>query len=532
MKTSTQASKESKTEQEKNGTPDSGTASQLPDGRFRQAFDNAPIGMAVIDFNFRFRRVNAAFCRALDYTAAELLQQSLADITHADDVSRGLVLADQLLRGEIPSYRIEKRFIKKDGSLAWLDVTAVLMRDDDGVPLYGLAMVEDITERKRAEDALRSSEERYRSFVVNSSEGIWRLDVEEPIDVKLPVDEQISQFYQHGYLAECNDAMARMHGYQRADDIIGLRFGDSRFASHPANTSVMRKLIASKYRLLDLQTAQFDNEGGTRYFSSNLIGIVVNGMLLRVWGVQRDQTELRTTALKLEHSHQQARQLSGYLQRLREKEKANLSRELHDTIGQALAGIKIQTALLKKNISTSGQIDVDQVVQALEEIGQALDETSHSVKAISTELRPGVLDKFGLAAAIEWQCEEISRRLKIQCKAIVPQQELKIPSEISTALFRVLQEALTNVAIHSNADVINVELIVTENAISLVISDNGRGITPEEIKAPNSLGLLGMRERVEFLKGSFSVLGAPGRGTTIRATFNLKPGTHTARGDL
>ena len=501
-------------------------------GGFRQAFDNAPIGMAVIDFDFRFRRVNAALCRALGYSPAELLQQRLADITHADDIQRGATLTERLLRGEIPSYRIEKRFIKNDGTLAWLDVTAVLMRDDDGVPLYGLAMVEDITERKRAEEALRASEERYRSFVVNSSEGIWRLDVEEPIDVKLPAEEQISLFYKYGYLAECNDTMARMHGYHRADDVIGLRFGDSKFTSHPASTSAMRKLIANNYRLLDLETAQFDKEGGTRYFSSNLIGIIVNGLLLRVWGVQRDQTELRTTALKLEHSSQQLRQLSGYLQTLREKEKANLSRELHDAIGQALASIKIQTALLKKSITSAGQVDVDHVVPALDEIARSIDETARSVKAISTELRPGVLDKFGLAAAIEWQCEEISRRMKIDCKANVPQQDVKAPPEISTALFRILQEALTNIAVHANADAVNVDLMVTEFEVSLKITDNGRGITTEEIKAPNSLGLLGMRERVEFLKGSFSVSGAPGRGTTIRATFNLRSGTHDAVGDL
>lgn len=526
MKQSTHASKKSRTKEAKASEAESEPQSPVTDGGFRQAFDNAPIGMAVIDFNFRFRRVNAALCRALDYTAAELLQQRLADITHADDLKRGFALTDQLLHGEIPSYRVEKRFIKRDGTLAWLDVTAVLMRDDDGVPLYGLAMVEDITDRKRAEDALRSSEERYRSFVVNSSEGIWRLDVEEPIDVKLPVEEQISLFYKHGYMAECNDAMARMHGYDRADDVLGLRFGDAKFTSHPANTSAMRKLIASKYRLLDLQTAQFDNAGGTRYFSSNLIGIIVNGMLLRVWGVQRDQTELRTTALKLEHSSQQMRQLSGYLQTLREKEKANLSRELHDAIGQALASVKIQTALLKKNITSTGQVDVAQVAAELDDIARAIDETARTVKAISTELRPGVLDKFGLAAAIEWQCEETSRRTKIECKANVPQQELNIPAEISTALFRILQEALTNVAVHANADVVNVDLIVTDSAVSLVIADNGRGITPEEINAPNALGLLGMRERVEFLKGSFSVSGAPGRGTTIRATLNLRTGTH------
>jgi PAS domain S-box-containing protein len=521
VKPSIQTPTNSQTAKEK---PDCEAAGQVPEGRFRQAFDNAPIGMAVIDFNCRFRRVNAALCRALDYSPAELLQHRLADITHADDVGRGVTLTQQLLRGEIPCYRIEKRFIKRNGSIAWLDVTAVLMRDDDGVPLYGLAMIEDITDRKRSEEALRASEERYRSFVVNSSEGIWRLDVEEPIDVKLPPEEQISLFYKHGYLAECNDAMARMHGYNRADDVLGLRFGDSKFTSHPANTNVMRKLIAAKYRLLNLETAHFDNLGGTRYFSSNLIGIIVNGMLLRVWGVQRDQTELRTTALKLEHAHQQSRQLSGYLQRLREKEKAKLSRELHDTIGQALASIKIQAALLNKSIATSGQVDVDHVTRELDEIGRSLDETMHSVKAISTELRPGVLDKFGLAAAIEWQCQEMSRRLKIDCKASVPQHELNIPPEISTALFRILQEALTNVAVHADADTVHVDLVVSDSAVSLVIADNGRGITREEIKAPNALGLLGMRERVEFLKGSFTVSGAPGRGTTIRATFNLKPG--------
>jgi PAS domain S-box-containing protein len=500
------------------------------DDRFRQAFEDAPIGMAIVDFEYRLRRVNSALCRALDYPAAELLDQRFVDITHADDIRRDVELANQLFRGEIPSYRIEKRLIKKDGSLAWLDVTALLIRDEKGVPLYGLAMVEDITNRKRTDEALRASEERYRSFVVNSSEGIWRLDVEQPIDIKLPVDEQIALFYKYGYLAEGNDAMARMHGYERADDIVGRRFGDPGFATHPANTNAMRKLIAANYRLLDLQTHQFDAKGGIRYYTNNLFGIIVNGMLLRVWGVQQDETELRTTAIKLEHSHEQLRHLSNYLQDLREKEKANIARELHDAIGQSLASVKIQAALLKKNITSGEHVDVEHAAQELDEIGRVLNETALLVKTISTELRPGVLDKFGLAAAIEWQCEETTRRTKIDCRSRVPQEELNIPPQISTALFRILQEALVNAAVHSKATTVDVELIVDESSVALVIADNGRGITPEEIKAPNSLGLLGMRERVEFLKGSFSVSGRPGRGTTIRASFNLSSDIHITTG--
>jgi PAS domain S-box-containing protein len=495
---------------------------KMTEGRFRLAFENAPIGMAVVDLDHRLRRVNKALCEALGYTTAELVDRRFADITHADDIKKDLKLAEKLLREEIPSYRIEKRFIKKDGSLAWLDLTAVLIRDESGKPIYGLTMVENITDRKRVEQALRTSEERYRSFVVNSSEGIWRLDFEQPIDIKLPTEEQISLFYKYGYLAECNDAMARMHGHERADDIVGLRFGDARFTSHPTNTGVVRRLIANNYRLLDLQTEGFQSTGTFSYFSTNLIGIVVNGFLLRIWGVQRDQTELRTTALKLEHSHQQLRSLSGHLQALREREKAHLAREIHDTIGQSLTSTKIELALLKKRLTAPEGFDLNDASNRLDEIGTSLEETLNCVKAISTELRPGVLDKFGLAAAIEWQCEEFSRRMDIKCSCDVPQEELVLSTEVSTALFRILQEALTNVARHAQAKSARVELKVDNSKVSLEVTDDGKGISNEEIKSPISLGLLGMRERVEFLKGSFSISGHRGKGTTVRATFPLK----------
>ncbi len=501
--------------------PNSNKKPRMTEGRFRLAFEKAPIGMAVVDFDYSLRRVNQALCQALGYAANELLGRSIVDISHADDVGRARELVEKLIRGEIPSYRIEKRFVKKDGALAWLDVTAVMIRGESGDPLYGLAMVEDITDRKRAEEALRASEERYRSFVVNSSEGIWRMDVEQPIDVRLPADEQLSLFYKYGYLAECNDAMARMHGYERADAIVGLRFGDSRFASHPASTSSMRKLIASNYRLLDFQTEEFDANGSLRHFSTNLIGIILNGRLVRIWGVQRDQTEQKQIALQLEHSHEQLHHLSGHLQAVREREKAELAREIHDSIGQSLTSMKIEMALLKKKLKS--EIDLDEFKKRLDEIGSSLDETILSVKAISTELRPGVLDKFGLAAAVEWQCEEFTRRMEIECKCNVPLLELNISTEVSTALFRILQEALVNVVRHSKATVVNVDLIADNSKISLSVTDNGRGITDDEIKAPTSLGLLGMRERVEFLKGSFSILGKSGRGTTVRASFLMGP---------
>src|SRR5258707_12494719 len=119
------------------------------EGQFRLAFDNAPIGMAIVGMNYRLRKVNAALCQALGYSRRELLERTLVDITHPDDKKKDKALATKLFRGEIPSYRLEKRFITKEGQLIWLDLTALLMRDRENEPLYGLVMVENITKRRR-----------------------------------------------------------------------------------------------------------------------------------------------------------------------------------------------------------------------------------------------------------------------------------------------------------------------------------------------------------------------------------------------
>ena len=514
-----QSKKSENLDKNKGSGPNSETLkAKLPnmnEGRFRLAFENAPIGMAIVDFDFRLRRVNRCLCEALGYTAHELLEKRFIDITHPDDIKKDKKLAEQLFRGELPTYKLEKRFLRKDGSLAWLSLTAVLIRDETHQPIYGFAMVENITDRKRSQEALRTSEERYRSFVVNSSEGIWRLEVEHPIAVNLPVDDQIGLFYKHAYLAECNDAMARMYGRDRADDIVGLSYADFAVASHPASVSTLRKFINSNYRLMNLQTEIIDAHGARKFLNSSLIGIIMHDQLLRVWGVQRDQTEQHKAELALEHSHHQLRALTAYLNSIRERERVDLSRELHDVLGQALTGINIELSLLKKKITHDEHLDRRGLSGKLDEINQQVSQALASVKALSTELRPGVLDKFGLVAAIEWQCEEFTRRYNIKSECSVPKSEFDLSPDLSTALFRILQEALINVARHSGASKVKVIIELTDAAVTMTIKDDGRGITIDKIEAPSSLGLLGMRERVEFLGGRFTISGSERKGTTI-----------------
>jgi PAS domain S-box-containing protein len=165
------------------------------------------------------------------------------------------------------------------------------MRDASGEVIGGVAIIRDITARHETEEALRESEERYRAFIANSSEGIWRFELERPVPIDVPEDEQIELFYRHGYLAECNDAMARMYGYDRAGEITGARLSDLLVRDDPNNIEYLHGFISSGYRLTDAESVEVDREGRQRFFSNNLVGVIENGLILRAWGTQRDVTE-------------------------------------------------------------------------------------------------------------------------------------------------------------------------------------------------------------------------------------------------
>jgi PAS domain S-box-containing protein len=498
-------------------------ADEYGDPRFRLAFDNAPIGIAIVGMDSRFQRVNKALCKVLGYSEEELLSLRVTDIAHPDDGRLERDVLEKLIKGEIPSYRTDKRYIAKDGRLVWLDLTVVLIRGTDSQILCGLCMVDDITQTRQAHEALRTSEERYRSFVVNSSEGIWRIEIEKPIETNLPTEEQIALFYKHGYLAECNDALARMYGKNRAEDIVGKRFGDFAMASNPTNVSCLRSFIKNGYRLKHEETVDPDVEGRMRLYSTSMIGTVVNGVLLRVWGTQHDETERRQSEEELKSSRQLLRSLAAYLQTMREKERSAIAREMHDVIGQSLVGIKMDLAWVRKHLSQASDATVlAETEERLEAANGLLEEAIGSVKTISTELRPGVLDKFGLAAAVEWQCQEFQRRTGIKSKCSFPSQPLQLSPERSTAVFRILQEALTNIAQHSHANNVSIELRVDDQELTLTVRDDGDGISQEELQDPRSLGLLGMRERSESLGGSLTIEGTPEGGTLLVARVPLK----------
>lgn len=169
-------------------------------------------------------------------------------------------------------------------------------------------------ERARALRRLKASDDRYRAFITNSSEAIWRFELEQPIPVTLSPDEQIEMLYKYGYLAECNDAMARMYGYDSADQILGARVGDLMPRSDPQNIAYLHALGRNDYRLTDFETHEVDRYGNTKYFLNNLTAVQENGMLVRGWGTQRDITEQKRAADILRSSEERLRRITDATQ--------------------------------------------------------------------------------------------------------------------------------------------------------------------------------------------------------------------------
>jgi signal transduction histidine kinase len=220
-----------------------------------------------------------------------------------------------------------------------------------------------------------------------------------------------------------------------------------------------------------------------------------------------------------EESGEQFRDLSAYLQAAREEERRSIAREIHDELGQSLTTIKIELSLLREEVIH----DATAATQRIQSLKDRVDETIHAVKHIITKLRPGLLDDLGLSAAIEWQARDFQQHTGIVCEVHSDPEEISINSEISTAVFRIFQETLTNIARHSRATRVKVDLNQCRDILKLQVRDNGRGITAEEINDPKSFGLIGIRERAQYWHGTIDIKGKPEDGTTIIVQFPMLP---------
>lgn len=236
--------------------------------------------------------------------------------------------------------------------------------------------------------------------------------------------------------------------------------------------------------------------------------------------LDREIAERKAVEKDLRNSEQKFRALAAHIQSVREQERTRIAREVHDELGQALTGLKMDLSWLEKRLPR----DLTEAAGKIRSMFRLIDDTIRSVRRIASDLRPQVLDDVGLPDAIRWQARAFQARTGVRCKVDLPKGQLAMDQERASAVFRIFQEAMTNVARHARATRVDIQLRLDGDHLLLSVLDNGLGISPADLRRPKALGLLGVRERALLLGGKVGIEGVDGEGTSVRLSVPLTAG--------
>ncbi len=258
---------------------------------------------------------------------------------------------------------------------------------------------------------------------------------------------------------------------------------------------------------------------GTTFHTLVYSSPMYNGkIIIGIRGLILDISKRKIAEIELEQSRDQFRNLAAHLQSVREEERKYLAREIHDELGQALTALKIDLIWIDSRIPE----DYGEIIEKTEYMTDLLESTIKTIKRISSDLRPGLLDDLGLDAALEWYSDEFVKHTGIQCNLKILAEDISADKERNLSIFRIFQETLTNVARHAQAMIVKILIDVKDDILYMKITDNGIGISDEQINDPESLGLIGLRERVYPWGGDINIKGINGQGTVVKVRIPLK----------
>ena len=347
-----------------------------------------------------------------------------------------------------------------------------------------------------------------------------RLETNEKLlrDITSALGEGIITQGRDGDLIFMNPEAERLLGW-REFELVGRNIHDTVHYLKPDGSPSPReecpvRVLLSTHSAYRSDDDVFVRKDGTVFPVSYVATpILENGEVVALVTAFQDITERKQAEQEIRESRRQLRALSRFQQTVREEERTRIARELHDELGQVLTALRIDLGWLQPRVGSGDQRVADKLVA----MSHLVDATVESVRRISGDLRPGMLDDLGLAAAIEWLVEQFRARHGIACDLAMNNDEFTLTDQLSTAVFRIVQEALTNVARHANASQVSVNIEDTGEAIELEVVDNGRGFEFSPQAGKKTYGLLGMRERVNMLGGNMEISGGLGRGTTVHA---------------
>ena len=386
---------------------------------------------------------------------------------------------------------------RRGGATFPIAATNTPLYDEGGELVAVIGVARDLTERHKHEQALRQSKERFRATFEQAPVGMCEMTAT-------------------GKFTRVNPRLCEMWGYARGE-LLKLKFGDITHPDDlPRSLELVGELLRGERESFAVDKRYIRKDGATMWAHSTVSSLRDGpDTPQRIIAVVEDITETRRVGQQLVRSEARLRALTGRIEKLREEERTRIAREIHDELGQLLTGLKMDLRWvenwLEKNDDPKLRPFLDRIVGGTE----LTDAVIKAVQAIATDLRPGVLDTLGLAAALSFEARRFEERTGTRCRVEAPPELPPLSRDVTTALFRIFQECLTNVARHSGATEVHVSLHTAGGEVHLCIADNGCGIADVERVASESLGLVGIKERVALLGGRVSFGSRPGDGTTV-----------------
>ena len=349
-------------------------------------------------------------------------------------------------------------------------------------------------------------------FFAQSLDGFFFMMLDEPVEWSDQVnkDRALDYVFDHQRMTKVNSAILAQFNAATPEDILGTT--PAQFFAHDLTKAKARWREFFDRGHLHTETDERRLDGTPmRIEGDYMVMYDDHGRIVGHFGIQRDVTERHRARETLQASREQLRALASRLQKVREEERTEMAREIHDELGQALTGLKLDISWMKNRLPRDHEV-MAQCASIIERI----DQTINVVRRIATTLRPSVLDQIGLAAALEWQGQEFRARTGIEVVVEQACNGIPIPDDLGSSAFRIVQESLTNVARHAKATHVTIRVGQTDTHLTLEVSDNGVGCAAACLDGTKSLGLVGMRERALACGGEFSISGKPGLGTTVR----------------
>ena len=486
------------------------------EARFKAVFDNTAIGVAMMTLDRRIVQVNATASRITGYSAEEIFTINPTDMIVPEDRALDRDLFLELVAGQRDQYLIEKRYIRRDGSVFWGRINFALVRDALGEPLYIVGMIEDINEEKAAQQTLAESEARFRAMFENSAVGMGLMSLDRVV-------------------IDSNPAMCAMLGYTR-EELIGQ---SPAMVTHPdeflQSTDQFRQLLSGEISHY-ITDRRYVRRNGEVFWARVSMSIVrdPNGKPLYLVGLINDIDAQKRSAERLAeqdaaHRRQleqriaeRTRELNAANQRLAEKaaqdaviaERTRLARDLHDAVTQTL----FSTTLIADVLPDLWTMNPAEGQRRLAELRQMTRGALAEMRTLLVELRPNALVEAPLPTLLRQLIEAMVSRSRIAIQ-LSAEGERKLPPDVQVGLYRIAQEALNNVVKHAKASQA-VATLRLDDVVRLTIADDGAGFDPGTVTADH-LGLRIMRERAEAIGAQLSVYSEPGDGTQVSVLWGV-----------